>query len=94
MSLACFSSAAATASGQPGSGAASTTGLAALAATFLTVFLVAGLVPVVFARASVSEAPTGIVLLMPTLRVLLTEAQIQERVKALGAQIERVKVKV
>lgn len=45
--------------------------------------------PVDFARASVDEAPTGIVLLMPTLRVLITEAQIQERVKALGAQIDR-----
>jgi hypoxanthine phosphoribosyltransferase len=35
------------------------------------------------------KLPIGIVLLMPSLRVLLTAAQIQERVNALGAQIDR-----
>jgi hypoxanthine phosphoribosyltransferase len=35
------------------------------------------------------KLPVGIVLLMPSLRVLISAAQIQERVKALGAQIDR-----
>jgi len=35
------------------------------------------------------KLPIGIVLLMSSLRVLITAAQIQERVKALGAQIDR-----
>jgi hypoxanthine phosphoribosyltransferase len=107
MFLACFSSAAATASRQPGSGGASTTGSGTAAfaaafdvafaaadfpvATFLTAvfFLLAGVDVVFVARASVSEAPVGIVLLMSSLRVLIPAAQIAERVHAMGAQIDR-----